>query len=235
MKCSNCGHENVNGAKFCPNCGESLIPGSTPQKESFFKTKKVLIIAIAVVICVCIAVGAFIYMNMNPGPNLSDYGISEFTEGDEYIVSLVDENGTPMEDKLIELVCYNSQGGSVKILNFTDYYGKTSFRLDFMKGTYKIDVIYTDEDIPELGWRNVTKYSKTLTIKEGPYPYFNEDFLEKNKDYVVNDVDITVNSDSYKYETLTGYDDDGNQYVWFGGGWFHIEDINGGNIELIDE
>ena len=235
MKCSSCGHENADGASFCQKCGSSLNQSSNPQKKSFFQANKVLIIAIAVIICVCVAVGAFVYMNMNHGPQLSDYEISEFTEGDEYIVSLVDENGTPMEDKIIELICYNNQGGSVRILNFTDYYGKTSFRLDFMKGTYKIDVIYTDEDIPELGWRNVTQYSKTITIKEGPYLYFNEEFLEKNRDYVVDDVDITVNSDSYEHETLSGYDDDGNQYVWFGGGWFHVEDIDNGNIKLLDE
>ena len=234
MECSSCGHQNVNGAKFCQKCGSSLSQNSTLEKKSFFKANKVLIIAIAVIIFVCSVVGTFVYLNMNQGPQLSDYDISEFTEGDEYVVSLVDENGTPMEDKIVELICYNGYGGSVTILNFTDYYGKTSFNLDFMKGTYRIDVIYTDEDIPELGWRNVTQYSKTITIKEGPYPYFNEEFLEKNRDYVVNDADITVNSDSYEQETLSGYDDEGNQYVWFGGGWFHIEDINNGNIELID-
>lgn len=233
MKCSKCGHENADDSRFCQKCGESLIKGSTQQKQSFFKTNKILIIAIAVIICVCAAVGAFVYMNMNQGPQLSDFDVSEFVEGDDYLVSLVDENGTPMEDKIVELICYNDYGGSVTMLNFTDYDGKTSFPLDFMAGTYKIDVIYTDEDIPELGWRNVTQFSKTITIKEGPYPYFNEEFLEKNKEYVANDADITVNSDSYNSETLYGYDDNGNQYIWFGGGWFHEEDINNGNVEII--
>lgn len=234
MKCSKCGHENADDAKFCQKCGSSLESKTISDNESFFKRNKVLVIAIAAILCVAIVAGLFVYMNTNHGPVLKDYGISEFTEGDEYLVSLVDENGTPMEDKIIEFICYNDRGGSVRILNFTDYDGTTSFRLDFMAGTYKIDVIYTDEDIPELGWRNVTQYSKTITIKEGPYPYFNEEFLEKNKDYMVYDANITVNSDSYEYETLSGYDDDGNQYIWFGGGWFHNEDINNGNINLLE-
>ncbi|WP_297979853.1 zinc ribbon domain-containing protein [uncultured Methanobrevibacter sp.] len=232
--CSNCGFDNEENAKFCKKCGNSLIPVSTPQKESFFSSNKVLIIAIAVILCVSAAVGAFVYMNMNQGPQLSDFGISEFVEGDEYLVALVDENGTPMEDKIIELVCYNDYGGSVRQLNFTDYEGKTSFPLDFMAGSYKIDVIYTDEDIPELGWRNVTQYTKTITIKEGPHSYFNEEFLEKNKNYLVNNVNITVNPDSYDYETISGYDDKGNEYAWFGGGWFHIEDISNGNVNVIE-
>ena len=234
MKCSKCGYENTDDAKFCKKCGNSLILNSSLQKESFLKANKVLVISIAVILCVGVIVGAFVYMNMNQGPHLSDFGISEFVEGDQYSVALVDENGTPMEDKLIKLICYNNYGGSVTQSNFTDYYGKTSFPLDFMAGTYKIDVIYTDEDIPELGWRNVTKYTKTITIKEGPYPYFNEEFLEKNKDYVVNNVDITVNSDSYDAETLNGYDDKGNQYAWFGGGWFHTEDISNGNVNILE-
>ena len=79
----------------------------TSQKESFFKANKVLIIAIAVIICVSVAVGTFVYVNMNHGPQLSDYDISEFTEGDVYLVSLVDENGTPMQSQYVEFICYN--------------------------------------------------------------------------------------------------------------------------------
>ena len=233
MKCPKCGKENDNNAKFCQKCGNSLIQTSTPQNQSFFKANKVLIIAIAVILCVCAAVGAFVYMNMNSGPQLYDYDISEFIEGDEYIVSLVDENGTPMEDKYIELICYNDHGGSVTLLNSTDYDGKTSFRLDFLAGTYKIDVIYTDEDIPELGWRNVTQFSKTITIKDGPNHQSYVEFIEKNKDYVVNDANIKVNTGSYEYDTLTGWDEDANQYMWFGGAWFHEEDIQNGYVEVI--
>ena len=91
MKCSSCGHENAADAKFCQKCGSSLSQNLTSQKESFFKVNKVLIIAIAVIICVSVAVGTFVYVNMNHGPQLSDYDISEFTEGDVYLVSLVDE------------------------------------------------------------------------------------------------------------------------------------------------
>ena len=214
MKCSICGHENTDDSKFCQKCGNALAQNSSQLSESFFKANKVLIIAITVIICVFAVVGALVYTNMNQGPQLSDFGISEVVEGSEYMVSLVDENGTPMEDEIVELVCYNGHGGSVTMLNFTDYYGKTSFRMDFLAGSYKIDVIYTDDDMPELGWRNVTQYSKTITIKEGPYPMFNEEFLEKNKEYIVYDANITINSDSYGYETLSGYDNEGNQYSW---------------------
>lgn len=234
MFCEKCGAEVSEDAKFCPKCGSTLAHVPSQKKESFFKANKVLVISIAAVILVCAAVGAFVYMNMNQGPQLSDFGISEVVEGSDYMVSLVDENGTPMEGKIIKLVCYNDQGGSVTMLNFTDYYGKTSFRMDFLAGSYKIDVIYTDEDIPELGWRNVTQYSKTITIKEGPYPMFNEEFIEKNKEYAVYDANITINSDSYDYETIRGYDEKGNKYSWFGGAWFHDEDINNGNVNILE-
>lgn len=116
-------------------------------KALIFHANKVLIIAIVLIICVCAVVGALVYTNINQGLQLSDFGISEVVEGSEYMVSLVDENGTPMEDKIIEFVCYNGHGGSVNMLNFTDYYGKTSFRMDFLAGSYKIDVIYTGEDM----------------------------------------------------------------------------------------
>ena len=235
MKCLNCGYENSDDAKFCQRCGNSMIPDSTPQNQPFFKANKVLITAIAVIIAVCAVTGAFVYLNMNHGPQLSDFGISEFTEGDEYMVSLVDENGTPMENQYVEFICYNNYGGSVTISNTTDYLGKTSFNLDFMAGTYKIDVNYiqvNESTVPT--YTNVTGYSKQITIKEGPYPYFNEEFLEKNKEYIAYDANITINPD-YKSETLHGWDYDGNQYVWYGGGWFHVEDIDNGNVEITYE
>ena len=236
MKCSSCGHENETDARFCQKCGESLNQNSTPQKQSFFKSNKVLIIAIAVILCVCAAVGAFVYMNINHGPQLSDYDISEFTEGDEYTVLLLDENGTPMQNQYIDLICYNNHGGTVTLTNTTDYRGQTSFRLDFMADTYKIDVNYVidDQSIPEI--TNVTGFSKQITIKEGPYPYFNDEFIEKNKEYVAYGADIRVDPDSYyNSETIMGWDYDGNGYVWYGGALFNVNDINNGNVEIIYE
>lgn len=233
MFCQKCGAKNDDNAKFCQKCGAALNQNSIPQNSSFFKNNKVLIVAIALIICVCGAAGAFVLMNSHSGPQLYDYDMSEFIEGGEYVVSLVDENGTPMKGKQIELICYNDYGGSVTLGNSTDYEGKTSFRLDFLSGTYKIDVIYTDEDIPELGWRNVTQFSKTITIKDGPNHQSYEKFIEKNKDYVVYDANIKVNSGSYAYDTLTGWDEDANQYMWYGGAWFHEEDIQNGYVEII--
>ena len=237
MKCTKCGYENSNDAKFCQKCGAALTQSSSSQNQSFFKSNKVLIIAIAVILCVCAAVGTFVYMNMNHGPQLSDYDISEFTEGDEYTVSLVDENGTPMENQYVNLICYNDKGGTVTLTNTTDYQGQTSFRLDFMAGTYKIDVNYIIDDegtVPTI--TNVTGFSKQITVKEGPYPYFNEEFIEKNKEYVAYSADINVDPDSYyNSETLHGWDYDGTEYVWFGGAWFNVEDIDNGNVEIIYE
>lgn len=235
MKCSSCGYENDDSARFCQNCGSTLIQNSTPQKESFFKSNKVLIIAIAVIICVFAVVGTFVYMNMNHGPQLSDYDISEFTEGDVYVVSLVDENGTPMQSQYVEFICYNQYGGSTTISNITDYQGQTSFILDYMASTYKIDVNYIllDESTDPT-YTNVTGFSKQITIKKGPYPYFNEEFLEKNKKYVAYTANITIDPDSYyNSETIHGWDYNGNEYVWYGGDWFNVEDIDNGNVDMM--
>ena len=235
MKCSSCGHENAADAKFCQRCGSSLSQNPTSQKESFFKANKVLIIAITVIICVSVAVGTFVYMNMNHGPQLSDYDISEFTEGDVYVVSLVDENGTPMQSQYVEFICYNQYGGSTTISNITDYQGQTSFILDYREGTYKIDVNYIllDESTDPT-YTNVTGFSKQITIKKGPYPYFNEEFLEKNKKYVAYTANITIDPDSYyNSETIHGWDYNGNEYVWYGGDWFNVEDIDNGNVDMM--
>ena len=237
MICSNCGHENADDAKFCQKCGTALYQHPTPQNQSFFKANKVLIIAIAIIICVCAVAGTFVYMNMNHGPQLSDYDISEFMEGDEYMVSLVDENGNPMQNQYVTLICYNKYGGSVNITNTTDSGGHTSFRLDFMAGTYKIDVNHIIDDegtTPKI--ITSTGFSKQITIKEGPSHSLREEFLEKNKEYVARTANITVDPDSYyNSETMHGWDYDGNEYVWFGGDWFNVEDIDNGNVEIIYE
>ena len=235
MKCSKCGHENADDAKFCQKCGNSIGANPGSDNESFFKKNKVLVIAIAAILCVAIVAGLFVYMNTSHGPVLKDYGISEFTEGDDYFVSLVDENGTPMEGKIIIFICYNGYGGSTVISNTTDWDGKCSFRLDFNEGKYKVDVNYIEENqSADPVYYNVTGFSKELTIKDGPHPQYNQEFVERYEDYVVRDKNIWVQPDSYEYETLFGIDEEGNNYSWWGGESFHNEDINNGIINTLE-
>lgn len=129
MKCLNCGFENSEDAKFCEKCGASL------NKESFSKTNNVLIICIIAVLCVAVVAGIFVYMNMNSGPTLSDFGVSEFVEGDDYSVLLLDENGTPIEGQPVVFTCHSTFGDTIMMYNTTDYYGKCSFDLCFNRET----------------------------------------------------------------------------------------------------
>lgn len=234
MFCQKCGAKNDDNAKFCQKCGAALNQSSIPQNSSFFKNNKVLIIAIAVIICVCAVVGTLVYMNMNTGPQLSDYDISEFVEDDVYTVTLKDENGDPMKDKLIEFICYNNNGaGSVRIINYTDYNGQASFDLNFIADTYKIDVNYVevDESIPK--YTNITGFGKKITIKEGPFHEPRQEFINHFNDYVVRDANISVDPASYNSSTLTATDPKGNQYAWYSGAWFSFEDIGNGNVDIM--
>jgi len=162
MKCSKCGAENPENSKFCENCGSSL------DNTSFFKKNKVLVFCLIAIIAVCAIMGTVIYMNLHSNPTLTDYGISEFTEGDQYNVSLIGGNGTPLEGKLVELIVYNNYGGSTIIDNYTDTEGNVSFNLDFLSGSYKIDVNYVDVNGSDnLNYQNITGLSKEITIKDG--------------------------------------------------------------------
>ena len=172
-------------------------------------------------------------MNMNSGPTLSDFGVSEFVEGDDYSVLLLDENGTPMEGQLVVFTCYSTFGNTIMMYNTTDYYGKCSFDLCFTKGNYKIAANYVGGDF-DGGFDNITGFTKTITIKEGPYHLYDKELVERNIDYVVWNKTILVDPDSFKAETISAQDIDGNTYFWFGGAWFSQEDLNNGNVNVVD-
>ncbi len=63
MKCSNCGHENKNSAKFCTKCGKPM--GITPEPQSNGSdNSKFVILALLVVIVILVAVIGFFAVNM---------------------------------------------------------------------------------------------------------------------------------------------------------------------------
>ena len=43
MKCPNCDHENIEGDKFCSNCGKSLLPKKTRLKDFWEKAKAAIV------------------------------------------------------------------------------------------------------------------------------------------------------------------------------------------------
>ena len=65
MKCSNCGKENEDNAKFCKSCGESLQISKTPTNinSNPKSSNHLLIICVTVILCVAIIAGAFILLN----------------------------------------------------------------------------------------------------------------------------------------------------------------------------
>lgn len=55
MKCSKCGTENPDGAKFCENCGDKLSEGN----------RKLILLGIAVMVILIVAVGLIGFIKPN--------------------------------------------------------------------------------------------------------------------------------------------------------------------------
>lgn len=66
MKCSNCGFENKDNAKFCTKCGNSL-EAAEPVSTSSNNTKYIIIALIAIIILL-VGVFGYLVMNSNSGP-----------------------------------------------------------------------------------------------------------------------------------------------------------------------
>ena len=62
MKCSNCGHENKDKAKFCTKCGEVLSQSTTEKASSDSSNSKYVIVTlIAVIIVLAVVIGYFAF------------------------------------------------------------------------------------------------------------------------------------------------------------------------------
>ena len=84
MKCSNCGFENKNNAKFCTKCGNSLKATDSVSTTSKDNTKYVIIGLIAIIVLLLGVFGYFVYNSYNIATVESDSPDSDSsTEVDE--------------------------------------------------------------------------------------------------------------------------------------------------------
>ena len=65
MKCTNCGQENDDDAKFCEHCGSRLSsptvdqkPPVKPVKEGWSTSSKVIVIGLVILIIILIIIGS---------------------------------------------------------------------------------------------------------------------------------------------------------------------------------
>ncbi|MGX8693520.1 MAG: zinc ribbon domain-containing protein [Methanobrevibacter sp.] len=74
MKCSSCGFENRDDAKFCTKCGKSMVQKVAPNPpEEKSSNSKYIIIALVIVIVILVAfIGYFAYSNMNSNNAVSN-------------------------------------------------------------------------------------------------------------------------------------------------------------------
>ncbi|WP_405305252.1 zinc ribbon domain-containing protein [Methanobrevibacter sp.] len=81
MKCSSCGFENRDDAKFCTKCGKSMIQKVDPiSHEVKSSNSKYIIAALVIVIILLVAViGYFAYSNMN-SDNASSAQVAQSTQ-----------------------------------------------------------------------------------------------------------------------------------------------------------
>jgi predicted nucleic acid-binding Zn-ribbon protein len=96
MKCSKCGFENKDKAKFCTKCGNSLVvqtPASAPAKSD---NTKYIIIALIAVIVVLVGTIGFFALNNNSG-NVQSADASQ-ESADSQDVKSVDDSGDDSDE-----------------------------------------------------------------------------------------------------------------------------------------
>lgn len=73
MKCSKCGYDNNEEAKFCNKCGTKLISEKVKEVKSANKTLKMLLIVVSVLIVITISgMSAFLYVHDVYGVGMTD-------------------------------------------------------------------------------------------------------------------------------------------------------------------
>ncbi len=131
MKCSKCGHENKDNAKFCTKCGGSLsAPSEGGSSDS--SNSKFVIIALVVVILILVGVIGYFAFNSNSGVDDS----SSQSSDDSAEVSSDDDSDsqktttTSSESKPKEWVSIGSYSGS----------GSGSKTIKVPKGKIKVEL-----------------------------------------------------------------------------------------------
>lgn len=128
MKCTQCGFENKENAKFCTKCGASLVqenaPPATPEPKK--SDSKYIIIALLVIIVLLVAVIGFFAFNQNSAPansnnaaqsesskvNQSDDSASGNAQTSSSESSTQTTSSTPAKSKSWELIGSYSGSGS---------------------------------------------------------------------------------------------------------------------------
>lgn len=89
MKCSKCGFENKDKAKFCTKCGNSLAQPSAESVSNNSSNSKYLILALVAVIVILVATIGYFAMNSNSNPV---QGVDESQSADSQGVQSVDDS-----------------------------------------------------------------------------------------------------------------------------------------------
>ena len=114
------------------------------------ETRNLIIICIASILIVGICAGAYIYINLTAaGPTvlIDNNNGNSIYKGDNYSVLLVDENGTGIPNKTVELNFTNSKNKTKTFNVTTNSKGKAKIDLKLSKGKYKIlGTFYGDDD-----------------------------------------------------------------------------------------
>ena len=136
MYCSKCGNEILDGSKFCPNCGGSIIEkASSVEKTKKKKGKIIAIVIIAVIIIVALAAtlggsgnssSSNKYVNIVKNGYLGEYKDVTIEEMlNKYLSTFYsditwDEGTSNDEEKMVQLVASDSEiGFSDTIIQFT--------------------------------------------------------------------------------------------------------------------
>lgn len=127
------------------------------------ETRNLIIICIASILIVGICAGAYIYINLTAaGPTvlIDNNNGNSIYKGDNYSVLLVDENGTGIPNKTVELNFTNSKNKTKTFNVTTNSKGKAKIDLNLSKGKYKvIGTFYGDDDYKS------SNFTKKIKIK----------------------------------------------------------------------
>ena len=125
MKCSNCGFENRDNAKFCTKCGNSLNAPEPRQSTKSDSSKYIIIALIAVIIILVGAVGYFMLApDSNPVQSSDDSQESADSQDDKSVES--SSEGSDDSDSASTTAVSSSKSKSKEWVSIGSYSGSGS-------------------------------------------------------------------------------------------------------------
>lgn len=140
MKCSNCGFENKNTAKFCTKCGNSLEATESVNKSS--DNTKYIIIALIVIIILLIGVFGYLIGNANTGQVQSDESPQDNSSSQEVQSAEESNEASEDSDSAKTTTVSSSKSASKEWVSIGSYSGSGSGSQDITvpEGNIKVEI-----------------------------------------------------------------------------------------------